>query len=273
MKRWDYLFFVGGIIVLATSGAWFGPAALRAPYPVPGGPEAGQALIESELATVVVEKAVWPEPPSQTGGEDWLFEVFTPPVIYFDEATRSFRLTPPIAPPDPEPFGLEVATLRREPYRLQYGAHHGVEGNYLIEIHDLKEDEWYRGRVGQRIDDAGCVITRFRAWKDRVQPEVPGATPYVVDRVELVLQDLRENAEVVLGREQKLREDITIGVELHNGTRASMQVREPLVTGDATYLITRLDYEANLLTVQRISAHDPSEVREETFKLPSTLFD
>ena len=43
----------------------------------------------------VAPKPSWAKPAAQSEGGGWVYEVFTPPVIYYNAAARSFAVTPP----------------------------------------------------------------------------------------------------------------------------------------------------------------------------------
>lgn len=63
--------------------------------------------------------ATWPAPSPQSSGEEWLYDVFTPPKIFVDRQ-GNFTAIPPKPPVPPEPFGIYLAEApSREPYRIQ----------------------------------------------------------------------------------------------------------------------------------------------------------
>lgn len=76
----------------------------------------------------------WREPLAQEKGE-WVFDVFTPPVVYFDESTRTFTVKSPYDRGiDSE--GLKLLKITRKPYRIQLAAYAGELGNYVVTLED-----------------------------------------------------------------------------------------------------------------------------------------
>ncbi len=68
--------------------------------------------------------ATWPEPEPQSSGQNWVYDVFTPPKIYLD-AEGNFSAEPPADPTITVPFGIYLAELQREPYRIQMQGYSG----------------------------------------------------------------------------------------------------------------------------------------------------
>ena len=64
------------------------------------------------------QQASWPEPIAQSAGPEWIYDVFTPPEIYIDQAGNFVPTGWKPAPP-PIPFGVYLSDIAREPYRLQ----------------------------------------------------------------------------------------------------------------------------------------------------------
>lgn len=140
----------------------------------------------------------WPRPAAQSSGGDWIFEIFTPPVIYFDPVGQSFTLTPPFGQKAAPPFPFELVRLERPLYRLQYRGHLGEDGHYTIQISDEETGQWHRGKPGQTIAEAGCTILDFSTERRRVTPEDARQMAYYETVVRLIIRDLRQNREVTL---------------------------------------------------------------------------
>jgi hypothetical protein len=105
---------------------------------------------------------VWPAPKAQEGG--WVYDVFTPPEIYYDARTKAFSVTPPeLTPPKAEaaPFGLEVLEVRRPLFRLQLVGFVGEEGNYLGLFQNVATTETFLAEAGRRLPELELTIERF----------------------------------------------------------------------------------------------------------------
>lgn len=66
--------------------------------------------------------SVWKEPGPQSGGAEWIYDVFTPPEIYYNATTKQFTVTPPNEKPvvhvEP-PFGVRLVQVNEDVFRLQ----------------------------------------------------------------------------------------------------------------------------------------------------------
>ena len=86
----------------------------------------------------------WAAPKSQSRGEEWVFDVFTPPVIYYDPISREFAVTPPNLQARDDGlsqwthFDLELLEVRLRPYRLQLVGYAGEPGSYVAYFELLK---------------------------------------------------------------------------------------------------------------------------------------
>ncbi len=68
----------------------------------------------------------WDEPAKQQ--DNWIFEVFTPPRVFFNQGTSRFVIQLPdgeVPPPPATEFGLEVVGIKREPFRVQLTGYSG----------------------------------------------------------------------------------------------------------------------------------------------------
>jgi len=82
-------------------------------------PASGDAYQPISIPESTAADAIWPEPIPQASGEEWLYDVFTPPKIYVDRQ-GNFTFIPPTLPIPPEPFGIYLAKApSKEPYRIQ----------------------------------------------------------------------------------------------------------------------------------------------------------
>src|SRR5882724_9623739 len=86
---------------------------------------------------------VWNDPPPQTRGGKWVYEMFTPPEIYFDPRSREFSITPPL-----KPVPEQIAETNDDPpetppapFRLQLVGFVGGDGNYLGTFENLTTSE------------------------------------------------------------------------------------------------------------------------------------
>jgi hypothetical protein len=189
------------LLVLAAGARWLrGGEADRAPQPQAGFTGAAFA---AEPPTLAPQRFLpWNPPSAQSAGREWIFEVFTPPIIFFDPASRQFTLRPPLEPAPAPLFGIAVDGLERVPYRLRFAGYHGEPGRYHVELREVVAGTFHRGRPGDTFPDLGFTLLRFVAEPRRIaDPERPWATPYLDTHIEVEVEDERLGRRVLFGRE------------------------------------------------------------------------
>ncbi|MFT5837036.1 MAG: hypothetical protein ACI9ZV_000539 [Candidatus Azotimanducaceae bacterium] len=108
------LLLAGGVLLyLQESSA---APSLTAPVNIEPADNPYQAVPIAESKLV---EANWPEATAQPAGPRWIYDVFTPPKIYMDLVTKQFTADPPVKLADPVPFGIYLAEIERNPYRIQ----------------------------------------------------------------------------------------------------------------------------------------------------------
>src|SRR5688572_17735942 len=96
-KTNDTLFLSVGGVLLAGTCVWAflqqqDISQLSEPVAPPMG---GGAYQPSEITLATLETKTWTAPTEQPAGKNWLFEVFTPPVIYYNEQSKRFTVEKP----------------------------------------------------------------------------------------------------------------------------------------------------------------------------------
>ena len=130
-----------------------------------------------EVVTRNIEKAIWDKPVSQSRGEDWLFDVFTPPVIYYNPVSGTFTLTPPtivsgkIADDPYKDFGLELVDVRPRPYRLQLVGYAGETGNYVAYFEYIPTGTLILARENKVLVEAGVKVLSFELRQMEIEQE------------------------------------------------------------------------------------------------------
>jgi hypothetical protein len=154
----------------------------------------------------VASASVWPKPGSQSRGEGWLYEVFTPPVIHYAAATRAFAL----APTEPEQgiadkgsIPWELLAVKPEAYRLQLAGYFGAADEYLVAFTSPRSAETILARPGHRFSDLKLTFKSFEVSKVLVAEAEFGPVHEVAALA--VLLDEQSGREVVLdSRKQRL---------------------------------------------------------------------
>lgn len=123
----------------------------------------------------------WTRPRGQSKGEDWVFDVFTPPVIYYNPVTAEFTVTPPsfeakaIVEAPKLRFDLELIEVRQRPYRLQLLGYAGDDGDYVAYFEYMPTGDTLLARADKLIVEAGVKVLSIDV--KRMQVEQEGSTP------------------------------------------------------------------------------------------------
>ncbi len=165
--------------------------------------------------------ATWNRPQSQSRGEDWVFDVFTPPVLYYNPASREFTVSRPelvqSGSKDPwKSFELELLEVRQRPYRLQLVGYAGEDGNYLASFEYIPSGELLIAREGKSLVEAGVKIISFEVKQMQVEQE--GSMP-VFEKVGVArLLDYESGEEIYLTNlETKIFSDLEAKVRTLQG--------------------------------------------------------
>ena len=255
-RHYDKLLLVAACGAVATAAVWSwrqqpGVGRIR------GEPE--QPVFIGAAATPTAAKAEpvkhhWPKPAVQSQGGGWLYEVFTPPVVYYNATARSFAVTPPHYSPEATEtiFGLELLAVKLAPYRLQLAGYFGAPGDYLAAFVSSEVPETLLAREGRRFEQLGLTLKRFDVRKVAVESDAPGP---VYDIAALaVLHDEQTGGEVLLDSRTTKFSDTPLAIfqtpdgkgrprELHEGDTFSEE--------GATYRIERIQLDPPEVVVAR----------------------
>jgi hypothetical protein len=202
----------------------------------------------------IESKQVWPKPEAQSEGGGWVYEVFTPPVIYYNAAARSFAVTPPhySAEATETIFGLELVGVKLAPYRLQLAGYFGAPGNYLAAFVSSERPETLLAREGHRFEQLGLTLMRFDVRKIAVETDAAGP---VYDIAALaVLHDEETGGEVVLDSRATQVTDTALAIFQSPGRLGQprqLQEGDTFKEGDATYRIERIQLDPPEVVVAR----------------------
>lgn len=205
----------------------------------------GAAYALSGLASPETKAAVWAKPAAQSSGSGWLYEVFTPPVIYYNTLARSFTVTPPMNLADGgTPFGLELVDVRLEPYRLQLAGYFGEPGDYLAAFVSPGQPETLLARSGRHFVQLGLTLKSFDVKK--VEVANTDALPVYDVAALAVLLDDKTGEEVVLDSRQRKLTDTPLAVLRLSAPGAvprTLHEGDTFADDNATYRVERIQLD------------------------------
>ena len=116
----------------------------------------------------------WVAPAAQTRGPLWIYDVFTPPEIYYNAATKEFTVTPPVSGPPPPPppivpFGVELVQVKPDVFCLQLVGYVGNTGDYRGTFENTITGETLLARTGKKIRDLGLTVLSFEVKRNRIE--------------------------------------------------------------------------------------------------------
>lgn len=217
------------------------------PVPVPETPESS---------------ADWPGPEPQSSG--WLYDVFTPPKIFIDPE-GNFTIEG-WEPPEPEePFGLYLADISRDVYRIQIQGYLEDRDNpdkSLVLLYDEERETTVRLQQGQTNEAAAVELVDFTVDR-QIDPERGS----VAITARAKIRDLRTGDEVVLTEGEVLYEEgVTVTVRSEQDVTFERTLTEEGVvfeTDWASYQLLAISLEDQSITVEKRPSSDEatSEVK------------
>ena len=140
----------------------------------------------------------WPEAPEQSTG--WRYDVFTPPKIFIDQNGQFSEegWEPPLPPP---PFGIYLAKIEKEPYRIQIEGYMQEDATdaskTLLLMFNEEVQKQVRVRPGDEKADAEFKVLSFDI--ERLRDEDNN----IQKIARATILDLRSGEEVVLTHGQR----------------------------------------------------------------------
>lgn len=158
----------------------------------------GADYAPAALPDTIASAKPWGRPAAQSSGAGWIYELFTPPVIYYHATTRTFTVMPPLhfAEQTNLPFGLELLAVKREPFRLQLVGYIGAPGDYTAAFVTEQSPETLLARSGKRFDQLGLALKSFEIRRIALDPRA--AQPVYDVAAVATLHDERDGTEVTL---------------------------------------------------------------------------
>lgn len=108
-----------------------------------------------------IKAETWAAPVAQSRGREWIYDTFTPPEIFYNTRSRQFTVKPPSSLVDEEQmevFGIELVSVKPEPFRLQLIGYSGGAGNWRGTFVNVLTGETIVAGSGHRVAKLGLVI-------------------------------------------------------------------------------------------------------------------
>lgn len=265
-KSQDKILFGAALLLLLASAGWMalqGPKLSQLNDSNVVNPTSSDYVAAGIDAPAVATKT-WPKAGAQSSGAEWVYDVFTPPEIYYDTVSKKFSVTPPIVlPPGPEvvvPFGVELVQIKPDAFKLQLVGYIGSEGDYRGTFENTVSGETVIGRAGKVIPSLGLTIKSFEVKKIKITSKESMDT-YVTEAIAVVV-DTKTGDQVTLTNKQRSISGEPFAVLKVDGSDQPVPYR-----AGATFQVGEAKY-----TVVTVTAEPPSaQVRKESSDLKEPI--
>lgn len=217
---------------------------------------------ESERATMpTIGTVSWPDAPAQSRGRDWVYDLFTPPVIYYNPQTAQFTVTPPVVNTpvvvkDETPFEVDLVEVRQEPYRIQLVGYVGSEDSFIATFEVVDSGvETVIGRPGRVFEQhefrlQSLDVRRMTTNSSESMPVVETVA------VAVIVDDRTGREETLTNRERKMLPRLQAVLRLRTNPPREQVVREGMSVeaNGYNYLVTQLSLSPQQAVVSRRSS-------------------
>lgn len=265
-----------GLLFLGTCAwAWFQETDLG-DAAVVNAPTSGKAYTPEAIETLDIETKRWPEAEPLSRGKEWLFDVFTPPVIFYDAGTKAFTVTPPRGKddgPKQDPFGLDLLAVERDDFRLQLTGYSGSGDTAKGFFQNVLTQGAIIGAAGKKIPELDLEIIKFTVGKQRLASS-GGGTPMVVTAAIATVRDTKTGEEIEINSAERAKQaQPTAAFRIAaDGTEHKAKVGESFKAGEITYKVDLLSDQPPRATVtkQKAGEEGKPETKVLTIHQPST---
>jgi hypothetical protein len=263
-KFYDKILLVVALLLLAGSLAFYFMGGQSGPesQTLSGNPT-GAAFQPVPVPTPVEVGATdWPNVNPVDGNPNRIYQVFTPPKIYWDPVAGQLTWEAPIDPdqiPPPPPFGLVLNSLNRELFRIQFEAYFEAnDGNFdhaIVQFYNHENHETIRGSVGDKFPGQDFEILSFKV--ERKEIETEGSTE-IFRYPTVVIKDTRSGEDLTLTTAERLY--------VPNKYEIKMSTTEPYAPesftwtavgdkktfDDATFTLEEFNFDNQTATVEKL---------------------
>lgn len=201
--RLEQICVMVGLVLLTASAGWFGWRWLNLKFPVVPAQETSGKPFELERPDAGRKPSihVWPAPKALARGSDWVYDVFSPPEIFYDPLTQQFTVTPPSAdaflPKAPKlSEQLKLLSVEGELFPLQLLGFVGEREQYWGTFENKVTYETLLLQQGDEIETLNLKVKKLEV--DRVETQIPESMTVREARVWATVQDNRTGEETVL---------------------------------------------------------------------------
>jgi hypothetical protein len=272
-KSNDTVFLAIGGLALVGAGVWalLQQSRIDGFRGAPNVPTSGTVYQPTSIKVSSPATERWEDARSQSAGEKWIYDVFTPPKIYYNTQSKQFTVVPPerptgpsgpVVPKPPVGFGLDLVKVEQSLFRLQLVGYVGegeqARGNFL----NVATGAVVFGTTGKKLPDLNLEIVKFSAERRRVV--VPGGTTQVFIEPVAVVRDTQTGAEYTLDTKSRLPDGPPVATfrQQADGVERSVKGGESLSIGDTVFTVGALTIAPpSAVVTRKVGAQAEPETR------------
>ena len=205
--RYEQLLVGVALASLIASAAWFTRLPARIREPLESAPSVRPAYPSIHYVEHLRAPSSWEPPSGQRTSQEWIYEVFTPPTIFYDAGTNAFTVQPPSTtmlqhekPEEPavrdELSSIQLIAVGHPLFRIQLIGFCKTEQDSLGLFENTETSETFVGRSGEHFDSLHLVIEALRIDPQPVRLEESMTTLQL--RATACIRDERTGATVEL---------------------------------------------------------------------------
>jgi hypothetical protein len=246
-------------------------------------PTSGSAYEKREIKVAMPPSQSWAKAGAQPAGEKWIYNVFTPPKIFYNTQTKQFTVIPPeqvtVDPIGTTPVGpviptvirpdLELVKVTQPLFRLQLVGYIGSEGNYRGTFNNELTGKTFFGTTGRKVPELNLEIINFEAKRRKVV--VAGGSTIIEVTAFAVVKDTESGKEYHLDHDKRLAEGKpTVTFKLADGSERTFSSGDTISCGEFTYIVGDLKLEPPSAVVTKTGVSLP-QPKVEVLTIPPPL--
>ncbi len=231
--------------------------------------ELSSEFVSAEMASAVGRQqselpVAWSAPRALVRGPAWIYELFTPPELHYDEGNGRWHVVERkpvgriVAERVTDGMGLELIAVKPTLFPLQLVGHIGEPGNARGVFENMETGEVWLASAGDRLERLGLMIGDFKVGR---QP-VAGTEGMISGEwvAEAVIRDIDGGGFTMLtSRERVMGPRLLAQMRVVSGDGAEYEVGEGdrLSLGESSYRIESIQLMPPLVEVSLVSEADP----------------
>lgn len=279
---YDKILLIVGLLALAGGAAFFmmRSGAVKSVDVLLGQQPSGSVYAAVQAPDILLDNPLWLDPEAQDTEGLEKYDIFTPPQIFWDPIKGELVFEPVETPEPPIPFGLELAEIQRDLFRVQleafFLANDGTMENSSVMFYNTKLGESIRGKMGDEFPEHGFEVIDVKY--ERVVEENEGST--TIRRVPtVIIADLEQDGrEITLTTESQLflEGKLTILMRTLDPYAPAefkwAKIGDTHTSHDATFTLLDFNFDNRTVKVEKTAPYlEPSEVRTLTESQPDTI--